>query len=401
MTVRNEKNNSKLGEILKTLELPKSAYEKARDRYQDIGEWLKRTESSCRMHEPHIYSQGSFRLGTAIKPLDSKESYDLDLACELESGINKENKTQKELKHLVGEEIDKYRKFRGIENKMEEKRRCWRIEYLDAINFHIDIVPCIPEKETRRSLIKEAMIKNGVDDRLSELVSERTVAITDNRMKPEYEIITDDWKVSNPDGYAKWFESRMKTASDYLEKRAALFEAKIDEIPVYEWKTPLQLSIQLLKRHRDEMYKNNEDSKPISIIITTLAARAYQGEDDLAEAVMNILYRMKSFVKPSKPMVPNPVNPNEDFADKWYDPEYRYLRLQENFDLWLTSAIATFTSLFKTDNPTELQEQVFEKFASRLNTEELKKSLGISAPAIITEKKTKQIDSAVEPWMEE
>jgi hypothetical protein len=285
---------------------------------------------------------------------------------------------------------------------MEEKRRCWRIEYLDAINFHIDIVPCIPENETRRISIKEAMIENGVDDRLSELVSERTVAITDNNMNPEYEIITDDWKVSNPDGYAKWFESRMRTASAYLTKRAALLqEAQIDDIPVYEWKTPLQLCIQLLKRHRDEMYKNNEDSKPISVIITTLAARAYQGEEDLADAIMNILNRMRSFVNPIEPMVPNPVNPDEDFADKWYDPEYRHLRLQENFNLWLTSAIATFSSLFKTDNPIELQEQIFEKFASKLNAEELNKSLGVSAPTIITERKTKQIDSVVEPWMEE
>jgi len=400
--LNNSQKNIILKELLESLELPKSAYEKARDRYKDIGKWLNRADSICRMNEPHIYSQGSFRLGTAVKPLSNEEAYDLDLACELESGITKENKTQKELKHLVGEEIEKYRKFRGIQNKMEEKRRCWRIEYLDAINFHIDIVPCIPENETRRISIKEAMIKNGVDDRLSELVSERTVAITDNNMNPEYEIITDDWKVSNPDGYAKWFESRMRTASAYLTKRAALLqEAQIDDIPVYEWKTPLQLCIQLLKRHRDEMYKNNEDSKPISVIITTLAARAYQGEEDLADAIMNILNRMRSFVNPIEPMVPNPVNPDEDFADKWYDPEYRHLRLQENFNLWLTSAIATFSSLFKTDNPIELQEQIFEKFASKLNAEELNKSLGVSAPTIITERKTKQIDSVVEPWMEE
>ncbi|MBZ0179747.1 MAG: nucleotidyltransferase [Melioribacteraceae bacterium] len=400
--LNNSQKNIILKELLESLELPKSAYEKARDRYKDIGKWLNRADSICRMNEPHIYSQGSFRLGTAVKPLSNEEAYDLDLACELESGITKENKTQKELKHLVGEEIEKYRKFRGIQNKMEEKRRCWRIEYLDAINFHIDIVPCIPENETRRISIKEAMIKNGVDDRLSELVSERTVAITDNNMNPEYEIITDDWKVSNPDGYAKWFESRMRTASAYLTKRAALLqEAQIDDIPVYEWKTPLQLCIQLLKRHRDEMYKNNEDSKPISVIITTLAARAYQGEEDLADAIMNILNRMRSFVNPIEPMVPNPVNPDEDFADKWYDPEYRHLRLQENFNLWLTSAIATFSSLFKTDNPIELQEQIFEKFASKLNAEELNKSLDVSAPTIITERKTKQIDSVVEPWMEE
>ena len=29
--------------------------------------------------------------------------------------------------------------------------------------------------------------------------------------------------------------------------------AKVDDVPPYEWKTPLQRSIQIMKRHRDVM----------------------------------------------------------------------------------------------------------------------------------------------------
>lgn len=41
-----------------------------------------RPESSYSEFEPHFF-QGSFRLGTAIKPLNENEMYDLDLACNL------------------------------------------------------------------------------------------------------------------------------------------------------------------------------------------------------------------------------------------------------------------------------------------------------------------------------
>ena len=70
------RRNSVLKKILEKLELPEGAYEKAEKRYKDIGEWLHRPESSCLMFDPSVFSQGSFRLGTAIKP-ENEEEYDL------------------------------------------------------------------------------------------------------------------------------------------------------------------------------------------------------------------------------------------------------------------------------------------------------------------------------------
>jgi hypothetical protein len=37
--------------------------------------------------------------------------------------------------------------------------------------------------------------------------------------------------------------------------------------------------------HRDRMFENDPDGKPISVIITTLAARAYGGETDVYSAL--------------------------------------------------------------------------------------------------------------------
>jgi hypothetical protein len=97
----------------------------------------------------------------------------------------------------------------------------------------------------------------------------------------------------------------------------------IDDVPSYDWKTPLQRAIQLLKRHRDVVYRDDPDFAPISMIITVLAARAYGGQTSLWAAVRTIVDRMPQLVGHSKPMIPNPVNPGEDFADRWAgDPRY-------------------------------------------------------------------------------
>ena len=66
----NDGNTTILDEMISNLELPDSAYEKANSRYEDIGDWLGRADSKCHSNGPHIFPQGSFRLGTAIRPLD-------------------------------------------------------------------------------------------------------------------------------------------------------------------------------------------------------------------------------------------------------------------------------------------------------------------------------------------
>ncbi|MBU3928004.1 MAG: nucleotidyltransferase, partial [Bacteroidetes bacterium] len=293
------------------LELPESAYEKAKDRYGDIGEWLGRSESLCKDNDPHISPQGSFRLGTAIHPLDENEAYDLDLACNLRKGISRSSHTQESLKKLVGHEIETYRVARGIKAPMEEKHRCWRLEYQDDFSFHMDIVPCTPEDETRQKIIFESMRKSGESESISESASRFTVSITDDR-HPGYKRICEDWNISNPEGYAKWFKTRMNQSRQMI-----LGKAQVDDIPLFKRKTPLQQSIQLLKRHRDQMFKEYTDVKPISIIITTLAARAYRGESDIESALDNILRQMGIFVNSGSSVVSNPVNPEENFADRW------------------------------------------------------------------------------------
>lgn len=392
------RSNEVLKSILEKIELPEGAYEKAENRYKDIGEWLHRPDSSCIEYDPLVFSQGSFRLGTAIKP-DADEEYDLDMGCNLRQGLNKGQITQEQLKNYIGDELELYRKARAIKEELTEKKRCWRLEYADGLSFHMDIVPCIPESEIGRGVLKQRMVENSqFDDALAQNVSELAVSITDNT-DPEYRLTTANWRISNPEGYARWFETRMKTAREIINEREMSFKASIDSLPYYQWKTPLQQAIQLLKRHRDTMFKDDEDSKPISVIITTLAAKAYNGESDLASALTSVLSHMGDYINDVAPYVPNPVNPAEDFADKWYDKESTEYKLQDNFYKWLYQARADFKALCAKDNSQLVIEAADRGLDVRLDATSVALALGLSA-AVITP--TKEIyASDPKPWFDE
>ncbi|MES9999173.1 MAG: nucleotidyltransferase [Candidatus Thiodiazotropha lotti] len=390
-----DRSNAVLKKVLEQIELPDGAYEKAEKRYQDIGEWFHRPESTCLGFDPHIFPQGSFRLGTAIKP-ENEEQYDLDMGCDLRRGLSKGDTTQERLKSLVGTELEKYRRYRNIKEEMDEKRRCWRLDYADGMSFHLDVVPCIPESDVSRSSLKSRMVEaTKLDEALASRVAALAVSITDNQ-DPGYKLITDDWRISNPEGYARWFESRMKKAVNVLSEREMTFKASIDSLPYYRWKTPLQGAIQLLKRHRDTMFKGSEDSKPISVIITTLASRAYNGESDLVSALSSILSTMDSYIQQLVPLVPNPVNPDEDFADKWYSEDHAHLKLKENFFKWLFKARADFAALCSKDNSRIILEAADRGFAVNLNKISIEHTLGLSA-AVVTPPKI-HIAEAAKPW---
>lgn len=374
MSVKTEK--IMLREIIESMNIPDSSYQSAQKRYDDLEEWLcDKSKSKSAEFEPHVYPQGSFRLGTAIKPW-KRDDYDLDLTCKMQKGITKENYTQKQLKELLGRDLEAYRLEKHIQEKLEPKHRCWRLYYKDEIKFHIDTVPCIPAKEETRRILRERILKAGESEFLAEQVSQFAVSITDDR-KSSYAIISSDWDISNPEGYARWFENQMKKAVRLLESIVlAEKAAKIEDLPTYKWRTPLQRCVQVLKRHRDIRYEHNRDSKPISIIITTLAAKAYRGEDNVEDAIKGILLRMGELVNLHEPRVPNPVNPIEDFADKWSTDEGRKLKLEDNFWAWLKWANEDFEALTASDDLEYLVEHAKNKFGSELNIGELKKKIG-------------------------
>lgn len=342
-----------LSALIDLLEIPESYYNKAKKRHISLGEWFLRADSSLLSLEPSVYPQGSFRYGTVIRPLLDSETYDLDLVCQLSS--SKTSTTQEELKKSVRNEIATYAEAQGMIEPIQEKHRCWRIEYADEVSFHLDVLPAVPED---RAFI-DWLVESGVE----EGQASKAIAITDNRHR-HYTSVQSDWPRSNPSGFAQWFEGRMRSVAE--PRIHTLFKeglyASVDEVPAFTWKTPLQRSIQLLKRHRDVMFRDAPDLKPISMILTTLAARAYQCESDVADAIEHILDRMLDHVKERSPRVENPVNPEEDFADKWKEDD----QLESNFLQWLEQAKQDFKKINGLRSVTDLTEFFEVKFQVRL-----------------------------------
>ncbi|MGQ3015002.1 MAG: hypothetical protein ACT6QS_14930, partial [Flavobacteriales bacterium] len=92
-------------------------------------------------------------------------------------------------------------------------------------------------------------------------------------------------------------------------------------------KTPLQRAVQLLKRYRDIFFQN-KDYKVSSIVLTTLSAQFYDGENSIFGAIDGIVSRIKTDYteavdKGFRFKVLNPVNPEEDFTDSWTNNHYQ------------------------------------------------------------------------------
>jgi hypothetical protein len=376
-----------LDSIIDSLDIPESYYRRAADRHRSLGEWLCRPESKVALFQPHVTPQGSFRYGTVIRPLNADGEYDLDNVVTLT--LPKTSMKQKQLKVLFGEEIRAYAEAHRMLSPIEEMNRCWRLHYADEVTFHLDSLPCVAEEES----VIAAIMGYGVPHELAK----RVVAITDKRHL-NYNMISPNWPNSNPRGFARWFEESARSyALPRLQRLVDLkFYGSVEDVPSYEWKTPLQRSIQLLKRHRDVMFQENPELAPISMIITNLATHAYVGEPDVFAAVTGIVDRMPSFVRAGRPRIPNPADLAEDYADKWS----KNPQLEQNFWSWHMQAKADLARLPDLLRGDRLAASVRSMFRLDLAQDQLRqlqpasssvRSVIHSAPAIA-------ITSAPKPW---
>lgn len=303
MNEKEQQLNLILTKIVKEISITTTMLDKATKSYEAVGTWL----GDGIEYDVRITPQGSMNLGITNKPVSDKDDYDIDLVCLLENGKKLEAKV---IKNIVGNRLKENETYRKKITEEGEGKRCWKMQYDE---FHMDILPCVPKS-------------NYIEPYL-----------TDIRLTHKISASCYEDRYSNPYGYRKWFESRM---ADVLKEEKKAFAAEnkleIENVPTYRVKTPLQMAIQLLKRHRDIYFKNNDDNAPISIIITTLAARAYNGEKNVYEALCNILNHMHEYIerKDGVYWVKNPVMEEENFADKWE----LYPKRKDNFYKWLYKA---------------------------------------------------------------
>jgi hypothetical protein len=324
-----------LEELGNSLDITESEYEAAVKSYQAVGKQLTKEDSVLAPYYPDVLPQGSFMLGTMIRPISEEDDLDIDLVCQLK----KKNPywTQKLLKQETGDQIKANETYRNM-LQSPEGRRCWTLKYREKSEnpkekYHMDILPSLVA-ENYNSLLKESLSRaNDISD-----IDALAIRITD-RLLPNYtsETNKDYWMKSNPFGYGKWFFFR----ANISKERMILLNEAIQAVPKYsEHKLPLQRVVQILKRHRDILYidRDDKDDKPISIIITTLAALAYEKETSIIDALINVVSKMRFLIEEKNPFtgrtekwIRNPVNPEENFADKWRE----YPKRERNFYEWL------------------------------------------------------------------
>jgi hypothetical protein len=279
MDNREQQTNRILQITAETLDLSPSQHKEATDKYRAVGEWLSAEGSKLKQYKPSVYPQGSFAFGTPVKPL-GRDEFDIDLVVELSVP---DGTPPSELKRMVGVRLAENETYRAI---LEEMNRCWRLNY---VNLHLDSLPARP-KGTAGST---------------------AILIPDKELR--------SYKDSDPKGYTAWFQVQCVVTG---MMNAANAQANVEPAPdQQDWreKTPLQVGVQLLKRHRD-VYFLTRDHAPISIILTTLAAKAYRHEDSILIAMRGVIDRMPLGIDriEGKPYVFNPVNSGENFADKWH-----------------------------------------------------------------------------------
>ena len=298
-------------DLSKAINISDELFKAADEEYSGLGKWInKKTQEDKSEHNVSIYPQGSFALGTVIKPISDEDDYDLDLVCLIEDGTNL---SAEELKvDLVKPWLLEYKKTK---NEIEEKKRCWHVEYEDVPHFHMDVIPAIPRYPSNT---KSTMI---------------SITDKDRERIPVY-----DFQGSNPKGYIKWFFGRCRNRPvNSVDGKLITYDmAEQEDLKQNKNKTCLQKAVQLLKRHRDIVFENDLDNAPISIIITTLAGEIYKGENTIIDTILGFANGVETYLNAHRKedgsySIPNPSYSGEDFADKWIEHPER----QEAFFSWI------------------------------------------------------------------
>ena len=365
MNEKDKELNEILEELANNLDITDTEDAAIRESYKAVGEYLAKEGSSLDKYDVEIFPQGSFNLGTIIRPIKEGDDLDIDLVCELKS--KEPNWTQYDVKQRVGDRLKESKRYRELLDK--EGRRCWTLLYRDNATtttqkYHMDILPSIVDKNYK-TIVREMFSARE----LSESDYDKAAIRITDKESPDYKTspLPLTWLKSNPFGYARWFELQQQKGN--TGDMRLFTRDDVNPLPdKRKSKTILQRVVQLLKRHRDIHY-GGDDDKPISIIITTLAAKAYDGEKDLVLAFRNVVAKMRNYIETriedgkEVKWVPNPVNSQENFADKW--PETP--RKQRLFYEWLDKLEANVQNMVSSSDRLLLERHFSDSFGKDMS----------------------------------
>lgn len=325
-----------IGCTVEQLDITVDDFQAAEQRYNDVGKHLADDIGA------DVYVQGSFMLGTVVRPYGREDEFDLDLVCKVD--IAKDSTTQEQLKNGVGRHLETYiENTEGVDGEVPqlgESRRCWTLGYEQ---FHMDVLPCIPDATAD---------------------SDTAILLTDKQLR--------NWQHSDPKEYVGWF--RRQCAQEFVAERSVLAKkaGTVDDVPEWQVRTTLHRVVQVLKRHRDVHFGDDCDDRPPSSLITTLAARAYDGRRDLVDATLLAVQRMPAYIedRDGELWVPNPVAEGENFADKWNEYPQRHRKFLE----WRMAVERVLTAAVEERGGSQA---VFAHLSKAFGSEPVRKALGV------------------------
>jgi hypothetical protein len=289
--------------MLTKLELSPEKRAAAEKRYKELGRHIAR-KLGIGENDAHVVVQGSMRTQTTIAG-DGRENFDIDVVVKL-CGPRFENLRESEpFFKQFGASLD------GVDGagKGEPKNRCWRLPY-PGEPFYFDVTPAIPM----------SLEITGTDLRVRDPLTK--------------------WSPSNPEEFADWFctiaNKRFPFQQEQMRRLAAEAKTTVDPMPKEKVRIDdvLRRMVQLMKLHRDSYYKrqseSRRDAKPISVILVTLAAKAYdeivmkeahlyssaiEVALEVVERMPNNIHRGLLGIRVDNPALTGKVG--ENFADKW------------------------------------------------------------------------------------
>ena len=257
------KNNQQFNELLRDdVNLNERRLERLQTGVRGVSGQLKEHLPGYQRIDP----QGSYALGTLIKPVDENDEYDADIQVVMNPNPNWE---AKDYVHAVYQALKKNKNYA---DKLRLKTRCVTVDY--AGDFHLDVVPRVTSRGNH-------YICNRVDNKFEE---------TDGT------------------GYREWFNEKNRITNGNLKRVVRILKYLRDHKNNYTAK-----SILLTTLAGNAIRKSDEGTEAVSTVANTL---------------VTVLSRTDEYLQqhPQMPDIRNPVLPTETFNRHWDQRKYDNFR---------------------------------------------------------------------------
>lgn len=286
--------------VVAKIQLTRTEYDKAVERYGTINDWLDREGSPLQGLVDLMYPQGSMAMGCTITSSLENDEYDIDIMAELSrrlAGWPPRDVLDTLYMAIRGEKGSRYY------DMTVRNTRCVTVHYSD---MHLDVTP--------------SLLVAGSAERTSLIFHSK-------REEPPEQ---DKRIVANPWGFAEWFKRQTPSEPGGVVSLAKASEAiPVQEQPqLFERSLPV-MALQLLKRWRNKRYDKRDCRWPPSVLLACVvgegsAVLLASGRtrlsiyDELRGHVFAILSELQQLQRQNRLVHrANPSCPQDVLTDRW------------------------------------------------------------------------------------